>query len=146
MQTADQAYRFVADLYWVAFLLTGCADRSADVVLNELDKNSIILPSTLPVLRKAVIRGALATMCDELISSAARMEVWPTEHLPLPPFNWSLDPNTSKSQVENALRAIEVFPRCALLLTVFEGFKLCDAAVLLNADPELVMRGRIVGL
>jgi len=39
-----------------------------------------------------------------------------------------------------------VFPRCALLLTVFERMSPEDAAVLLDVDRDLVRKARIIGL
>jgi len=40
------------------------------------------------------------------------------------------------------LLTIDLFPRCALLLTVFEKLSLDDAALLLNADKALVRKAR----
>jgi len=39
-----------------------------------------------------------------------------------------------------------VFPRCALLLTVFEGMSADDTAVLLNVDRDLIRKARFIGL
>jgi hypothetical protein len=44
------------------------------------------------------------------------------------------------------LLAIDLFPRCALLLTVFEKLSLDDAALLLNADKALVRKAQNQGL
>ena len=52
----------------------------------------------------------------------------------------------AKVQLERALLAIEVFPRCALLLSVFEGMTLEDAVILLGADRRLVRKGQMTGL
>ena len=48
--------------------------------------------------------------------------------------------------MERALLAIDIFPRCALLLSLFENFPLEDAATLLNEDPKLVAAARTIGL
>jgi DNA-directed RNA polymerase specialized sigma24 family protein len=45
-------------------------------------------------------------------------------------------------ELERALLAIDLFPRCALLLTVFEKLSLDDAALLLNADRALVRKAQ----
>ena len=50
--------------------------------------------------------------------------------------------NLTKPELERALLAIEVFPRCALLLTVFERLSIQEAAVLLNADEPLVRKAQ----
>ena len=69
-----------------------------------------------------------------------------TEAYALPPGSWSLAANTTKLRLEDALLAIDVFPRCALLLMVFERVWLEDAATLLNSDPDLVRKAKSIGL
>ena len=64
----------------------------------------------------------------------------------IPSRTWSLDPDTTKIKLENALLDIDIFPRWALLLTVFEGLGLEETSTLLDADRELVQQGRITGL
>ena len=49
-------------------------------------------------------------------------------------------------EFERALLSIDLFPRCVLLLTVFEKLSLDDAAVLLNADKALVRKAQNQGL
>jgi DNA-directed RNA polymerase specialized sigma24 family protein len=51
----------------------------------------------------------------------------------------------TKSELERAVLAIDAFPRCALLLTVFEGLSIEDAASLLNAGEALVKLAQSVG-
>ncbi len=43
-------------------------------------------------------------------------------------------------------RAIDVFPRCALLLSIFEGMSLEDVATLLNGERDLVRKAQLIGL
>ena len=64
----------------------------------------------------------------------------------LPPRNWVLDRHTTKVQLERALLAIDTFPRCAVLLSFFEGMSLDDAATLLDADRTLVRKAQLTGL
>jgi hypothetical protein len=52
----------------------------------------------------------------------------------------------SKTELKAALRAIDSFPRRALLLTVFEKLLPEDVAVLLNSDQECVRTGTAIGL
>lgn len=42
--------------------------------------------------------------------------------------------------------ALDVFPRCALLLTVFEKLSIKDTTVLLGADEALVRKAQCLGL
>ena len=57
-----------------------------------------------------------------------------------------MDGSIEKSDLERALLAIDIFPRCALLLTVFEKLSLDDATVLLGATKELLKKAREIGL
>jgi DNA-directed RNA polymerase specialized sigma24 family protein len=59
---------------------------------------------------------------------------------------WTLHPDTAKTDLERALLSIDVFPRAALLLSVFEEMAIPDAAVLLDANPELVKKAQAIGL
>lgn len=64
----------------------------------------------------------------------------------LPPRSWVLDPGTAKSDLERALLSIDAFPRGAVLLLVFEGVPLRDAAILLDAEPDLVRKAQAAGV
>ena len=50
------------------------------------------------------------------------------------------------AELEKALLAIDLFPRSALLLRVFEGFGMADAATLLDANPALIRKAQAIGL
>ena len=56
------------------------------------------------------------------------------------------DPDTTSTELEQALLAIDVFPRCALLLTVYEGLSQDVAAILMDTSQELVRKAQILGL
>jgi hypothetical protein len=92
-----------------------------------------------------VIGRALAAIRDDLAASARRTAAIRAEKGALPPRSWALG-NTTRGQLERALLAIDVFPRCALLLLVFEGVPLEDAAILLDGDRELVRHAQATGL
>jgi DNA-directed RNA polymerase specialized sigma24 family protein len=53
---------------------------------------------------------------------------------------------TTTVDLERALLAIDVFPRAALLLSIFEGVPVADAAILLDAEPQLVRKAQAIGL
>lgn len=149
MQELEQAYASAAGLYWIAFLLTGHSELSLELTMEVLDSGvdtELLLSSEIPARRRrSVIEKALAAMHDELAVSMHQTAWQPHLEARMPP-TWSLDPNTSKLQMENALLAIEIFPRCALLLTIFEGLSLEDASALLGSNRDSVLNGRVTGL
>jgi hypothetical protein len=150
MQTLEQANKRVANLYWLAFLLTGSPGLSVDVTLAAVafqdDANPFFSVWMLAWSRRVFIAKALAWIRDALAASARRTTTRRAEKAVLPPRNWTLDLDTLKVQVESALRAIDVFPRCALLLSIFEGVSPDDVAILLNSERDLVRKAQMIGL
>jgi DNA-directed RNA polymerase specialized sigma24 family protein len=150
MQTLEQAGKRVADLYWLAFLLTGNRRLSVDATLGAVgfpdDANSFFSTWMLAWSRRVFIAKALAAIRDELARSAYRTASKRVEKAALPPRNWTLDRDTTKVHLERALLAIDAFPRCALLLSVFEGLSLEDVALLLDSERDLVRKARMIGL
>ena len=150
MQTLDQASKRVADLYWLAFLLTGDRGLSADVTHEALvlpdDANPFFSAWMLAWSRRVFIAKALAAIRDELAASAHRTASKRAEKGTLPTRSWTLNRDTTKGQLESALLAIDVFPRCALLLSVFEGLSLEDVATLLDSERDLVRKAQMLGL
>ena len=142
MQTSEQIRNSVAELYWLVFLLTGQRGLSQDLTQDVL--NSPDCPG--PWSRRTAFTKAFAAVHDELALSAVRVASKKFEMTGIPPHTWSLDPDTTKIKIENALVNIDIFPRWALLLTVFEGLGLEEASALLGADRELVQQGQIAGL
>jgi len=57
-----------------------------------------------------------------------------------------IDSAAGKAELERALLKIELFPRCALLLSVFEKLAVEDVGSLLNADRESVKTATAIGL
>src|SRR6202050_948885 len=96
--------------------------------------------------RQLVMGRALTTIHDELADSARRTQLTRGNGSAAPPRNWSLSPDTTKAQLQQALLSIDLFPRAALLLLVFEGIRMADAAVLLDADPVLIRKAQAIGL
>ena len=140
-----------AELEWLAYLLTGSHDRSVRALTNALDADDDANPAMADFMlswsRKLVIAESLDTIRPELRESARR-----TAHAenPDPATLAALTPIGSQpmttSELERALLTIDLFPRCALLLTVFEKLSLEDAALLLNADKALVRKAQGQGL
>ncbi len=150
MQTLEQTNERAADLYWLAFLLTGDREASVDVTLEALDFADGANPSFSTWMvawsRRVVIAKALTVIRDELAASAHRTASKRAEKSTLPHQNWAPGRDTTKVVLERALLAIDVFPRCGLLLSVFEGMSVEDAATLLDSDRDLVRKAQLTGL
>lgn len=148
MMTED-IEKAAADLCWLAFLLTGRPDISidiaADVAVSEDHANSFFADWIRSWQRRLVIGKALTAVHEELADSARRTDVAPASSLKMP-RNWSLGPGMTKADLERALLAIDLFPRAALLLLVFEGVRIADTATLLDANQSLLKKAREIGL
>jgi DNA-directed RNA polymerase specialized sigma24 family protein len=147
MTFEDQA----AELHWLAYLLTGSEDRSFQAFTKALDSEDYANPATSDFMtswsRKLVIAAALDTIRPQLRESALRTA---RSEDPDPATLAASKPAASQRMTtpkfEHAMLAIDVFPRCALLLTIFEKLSLDDAALLLNADKALVRKAQGQGL
>ena len=144
-----QTEQRVADLYRLAFLLTGHREHGVDAAIQALDSQDSANPFFSTWMRawsrRLVIAKALAAIRGELVSSARRTASRRTEKAALPPRDWALGDDTTKAQIESALLAIDAFPRCALLLLAFEGVSLEDAVILLDSDRDLVRKAQTIG-
>jgi DNA-directed RNA polymerase specialized sigma24 family protein len=149
MSPLEQANGYAANLYWLAFLLTGRREDSVDMAVEALDSadgNPFFSAWMLAWARKVVIAKALGAMRQELAASARRVASTRGPRCGAPARHWALERGATKAQLERALLAIDVFPRCALLLSVFEGLSLDDATVLLNGDRDLVRNAQVSAL
>lgn len=150
MQPLEPAGTHAGDVYWLALLLTGQPEVSVDVVVEALDLSTAANPFFSTWIqrwsRKVVIAKALAAIRNEIAESARRIELGRVaSHAPRL-RKWTLSRDTTKVQLERALLAIDVFPRCALLLSVFEGLSLQDLTVLLDATPGLIRKAQASAL
>jgi hypothetical protein len=150
MPTLEIANNHAAALYRLALLLTGDRAWSLDVTLEAIDSHggeeSFFSNWMMAWSRRVVIARALAGIRDDIAVSARRTASRRDEKIALPRRDWILDPDISLDRIESAVLGIDVFPRCALLLTLFEKVSLDDAAVLLDEDRDLVRKGRVIGL
>jgi DNA-directed RNA polymerase specialized sigma24 family protein len=139
-----------ADLYLLAFLLTGrrnvSIDIAADAAVSEDYPNSFFADWMRDWRRRLVIGKALTAIRDELADSARRTKRARVNAAAAWQRNWSTRPVVTQTELERALLAIDVFPRAALLLLVFEGMRIADAATLLDADSALVKKAQVIGL
>jgi DNA-directed RNA polymerase specialized sigma24 family protein len=146
----NDAKKLAADLHWLAFLLIGsreiAIDVAAEAVAAPKAATAFFSDWILAWSRRVAIAKALASVREELNVSASRTKSRRPDRPAIPARGWTLPPETTKLELEGALLSIDIFPRAALLLTVFEGASLQDAAILLDASPALVKRGQIIGL
>jgi DNA-directed RNA polymerase specialized sigma24 family protein len=148
MQTLGQPDRHAAELYRLAYLLTGDEAVSLDVTLNAIEDSdsSFFSQWMLAWSRRVVIAKALVAVRVELAASAKRTAPTRPDKRRLAPAGWRLSQNANAADLDRALLAIDLFPRCALLLSVFERVPLADAAILLDSTPALVESARNIGL
>jgi hypothetical protein len=150
MQAMNQAPKEMLDLYWLAYLLTGNRDASfrAAVDAAELpeDASPFFTEWVLRWSRKIAIAKSLGAIREELHTSARRTEATVFRSDLRLPRGWSLSSHTKTIQLEQALLAIDVFPRCALVLSILEGLPLEDVATLLNEERDLVKTAGAIAL
>ena len=139
-----------ADLYWLAFVLTERQDLSIDLAAETAASGDYESPFFADWMRgwqrRNVIATALTAIHDELADSARRTQLARVSSSAAPARSWSLSPDTTKEELQQALLAIDLFPRAALLLLVFEGIRMADAATLLDADAALIRKAQAIGL
>ena len=140
-----------SELLWLAYLLTGDRDISIEVLADAMNMEDAANPFfrnwMISWSRKLVIARALGAVEGEMAVSVTRTRQRRCPRGSLTPSKgWSLDPHAGKTELERALLEIDLFPRCALLLTVFEKVSTEDAASLLNADRDAVVNGKAIGL
>ena len=137
-----------SQLYWLAFLLTGNAERSVQAFDRALDFDEDENPAFGEFMstwtRKLIIVEALGTMEKELRASRQRTARLGEE----PSGNPCLGRPSyiGKAAFEEAVTAIDAFPRCAMLLTIFEGMSIQAASVLLHEDEALTRKAQQIGI
>jgi len=145
-----QDFRDLAlNLHWLAFLLTGRRDLSVDIATDASASRYEASPYFVNWMhswsRRLVIAQALTAIRVELAESARRTELAPLEHRQ-GSREALLDGFTTKQQIEDALLAIDAFPRAAVLLLIFEGLPMPDVLVLLDAGETLVRKALAIGI
>lgn len=132
----DQAV--VAGIYWLAFLLNGSENISVDIT-------SDVLASASGNMRRAAILRSIAAQEGELRNSHDRYRKQ-TECDCQNELRAGLDALPDFVAVREALLAMELFPRYALLLTAFEGFSVRDAATCLDSCEQSIIDARNEGV
>jgi DNA-directed RNA polymerase specialized sigma24 family protein len=153
MTTENDTRNHVADLFSLAYLLTGREELSIEIAADTAVSGDYASPFFSNWMRgwqrRLVIGRALSAIHDELADSARRTQLARASSSAggsVAPRNWSLDPGATKADLQQALLAIDPFPRAVLLLLVFESIRIEDAATLLDADPKLIRKAQAIGL
>ncbi len=136
-----------AELYQLAFLFTGNVDRSVaafDKALDFREENQVFAGFMNEWARKLIIGQALGTIDADL--RASKQRVVRADRQEAGTEKWKRRSHISQQEFEDAVIAIDAFPRCAMLLTTFEGMSLKDAALLLNADESLTAAAQRIGV
>jgi hypothetical protein len=121
-EAIDDLKRDAADLYWLSFLLTGRRDLSIEIAADAAapdDSTPFFARWMRSWSRRIVLARALAAIQTELAESAHRTEVageMQVEALLAP----AVDENFTKTEIEEALLTIDLFPRAVLVLLIFE--------------------------
>jgi len=129
-------------LYRLAYLITGDREQSSQALVaalkvydTDVDIKKIVAAGALKMI-EGQRRESILRFCESMENGpSVRMDA---KSLPGP----MIDP----AQIEGALLAIDVFPRCAVLLTVLERFSDKDASFVLNVSERLVKSARAQGL
>ena len=139
-----------AELYWLAYLLTGDPEQGFAAFTRSLNfedsANPVFRGFMISWARKLIIGEALSGIRPQLRDSLRRLQTEPWRHGPLPSEAFAVRPGVDRAEFERAVLAIDVFPRCAVLLTVFERLSVTQAALLLNTHVDLVKQAQRRGL
>jgi DNA-directed RNA polymerase specialized sigma24 family protein len=150
MQSIQDLNHDSASLYSLAFLITGEAGISIDLVVEALalqtDSRDLFSDLTPRDMRRLVIAEALGTIRHNLTVSARRVRTSCWVEPEFSPLNSHLEQELTRPQFEQAMLALDVFPRCVLLLCIFEGLSRDEAAALLDVDSTLVANAQASGL
>jgi hypothetical protein len=137
-----------SELYSLAFLITGNMDRSVEAFNRALDfdeDNPVFGKFMNAWARKLIIVEALATIKTDLRTSKQRI-VRAAEDDLTKDVRLKKRPYIAREEFEEAVIAIDAFPRCAMLLTIFEGMTVQAASVLLNEDEALTRKAQRIGI
>jgi hypothetical protein len=141
-----------SELYWLAYLLTGNEDRSVQAFTRALDLEEEANPAFDGFMnqwaRKLIIVAALGAIETELRRSLVRVARTAEDPagVKFTRRQGVAKQDIAKEEFENAVLAIDAFPRCAMLLTIFEGLALPAAAILLNADEAVTAKAQRMGV
>ena len=127
----------LSELYSLAFLLSGTADHGVEAFDRALD-----FEDENP--REMIIDEALGTIRTEL--RVSKLRVARSADDGLANARWKRRAYIGREEFEEAVIAIDAFPRCAMLLTIFEGMSIRAASAMLHADEALTRVAQGIGI
>jgi len=152
-------------LSWLAFLVTGDPATRLEVAENLAGNGgtqSYFRGWLTTRSRRLAIAGVLAAMKSQISESVVRSKTRDLQQRFFGSRVFSRGPERSarlrgsvpvdadadreKDALERLLFSIELFPRCAILLTICEKLDTGDAAILLNVDQQLIRKATRFGL
>ena len=138
------------ELYQLAFLLTGNSDRGIQAFnsaldFDEEDANPVFGGFMNQWARKLIVVEALGTIEKELRASKQRVARIAASEVS-GDAKWKRRADIDREEFEQAVLSIDAFPRCAMLLTIFEGMSIADASVLLHAPESLTGAAQRIGV
>ena len=140
----------MAELYWLAFLLTGDRERSVQAYTAALNSEApapALQKFMLAWARKLVIVAALGTMRRQLRESTLLTQGGSADDLKGLGRLASVDlEKFTKGELEEVLLAMDTFQRCVVILTVLERMPLDEAAALLGADERALKAAQARGV
>jgi len=147
----DRIFRdHMSELYWLAFLLTGDRERSVQAYTGALNSEAPapgLHKFMLSWARRLVVVAALGTIRRQLRESELRTRPATESELNGLALSASLDrASFTKEELEAALLSMDVFIRCAVVLTIFERLSVKEAAELLGADKNTVKSAQARGV
>lgn len=137
----DRIFRtHMSELYWLAYLLTGDRERSVQAYTGALHSEApapAMQKFMLSWARRLVIVAALGTIRHQLRESALGTRPAMKSELDglarMEPIDQA---SMSKQDLEDVLLGMDVFLRCAVILTLLEGLSVAEAAGLLGVDEK----------
>jgi hypothetical protein len=130
--------RYMSRLYRLALLLTGDREQAIEA-FSDATGEAPCDDVPFSTARSLVITNALRRLGTRLKDSMSRVK----NTVVSADVTAAAGPTLTPQDMEKALLSIDIFPRCALLLTTFEGLTRSEAARLLDADTMTIRCGQI---
>jgi DNA-directed RNA polymerase specialized sigma24 family protein len=150
MEQQQHLHQGAETLYWLALLITGDADASVDLAAEAMafqNHNSDLFSGPTPAgARRLLIGGALSTIRRDLAASARCVAKRRWKDPDFAAASGNLAREMTKADLEHVLLAMDILPRCALLLCVFEGLSQSEVAELTDIEPSLIAEAQAIGL
>jgi|SRR5579872_3189734 len=150
MEQRKYLHQGAADLYWLALLITGDTHASIDLAAGALafqhSNGALFSDPTSVGARRLLIGEALSTIKRDLTESARRVARRRWQDPDFTANAGDLPRDMTKADLERVLLAMDILPRCVLLVCIFEGLAQNEAAALMDVEPGLIAKAQAIGL